>query len=147
MESIRVLVVEDDQDINNLLCTILRDGGYESQAAFSGSEGVLTYTNAQGEKRLPFGLCGNRFCDFPQQGYADQVGSVPGGRLYRCAASAAWKDARTLWLKVQVIDDYLGNMDALFTFSEDGRELSLTMRKTAEDFLDEYEGDAAGRRQ
>lgn len=115
--------------------------------AFSGSEGVLTYTNAQGEKRLPFGLCGNRFCDFPQRGYADQVGSVPGGRLYRCAASAAWKDTRTLWLKVQVIDDYLGNMDALFTFSEDGRELSLTMRKTAEDFLDEYEGDAAGRRQ
>ena len=41
MESIRVLVVEDDQDINNLLCTILRDGGYESQAAFSGSEGLL----------------------------------------------------------------------------------------------------------
>ena len=29
------------QDINNLLCTILRDGGYESQAAFSGSEGLL----------------------------------------------------------------------------------------------------------
>ena len=41
MESIRVLVVEDDQDINNLLCTSLRDGGYESQAAFSGSEGLL----------------------------------------------------------------------------------------------------------
>ena len=41
MESIRVLVVEDDQDINNLLCTILRDGGYESRAAFSGSEGLL----------------------------------------------------------------------------------------------------------
>ena len=41
MESIRVLVVEDDQDINNLLCTILRDGGYESQAAFPGSEGLL----------------------------------------------------------------------------------------------------------
>ena len=34
-------MVEDDQDINNLLCTILRDGGYESQAAFSGSEGLL----------------------------------------------------------------------------------------------------------
>ena len=41
MESIRVLVVEDDPDINNLLCTILKDGGYQSQAAFSGSEGLL----------------------------------------------------------------------------------------------------------
>lgn len=44
---------------------------------------------------------------------------------------------------MQIIDDYLGNLDAIFTFSEDGRELSLTMRKTAEDFLDEYKGDAA----
>ena len=41
MESIRVLVVEDDPDINSLLCTILRDGGYQSQSAYSGSEGVL----------------------------------------------------------------------------------------------------------
>ena len=49
MESIRVLVVEDDPDINNLLCTILRDGGYESQAAFSGSEGPLW---AEREARL-----------------------------------------------------------------------------------------------
>ena len=31
MESIRVLVVEDDQDINNLLCTILRDGAMRAR--------------------------------------------------------------------------------------------------------------------
>ena len=32
MESIRFLVVEDDQDINNLRCTILRDGGYAGRS-------------------------------------------------------------------------------------------------------------------
>ena len=41
MEPIRILVVEDDQDINRLLCTILNDAGYFSQSAFSGSEAML----------------------------------------------------------------------------------------------------------
>ena len=41
MEPIRILVVEDDQDINRLLCTILTDAGYLSQSAFSGSEAML----------------------------------------------------------------------------------------------------------
>ncbi len=36
-----ILVVEDDQDINQLLCTILKKQGYEAVAAFSGSEGLL----------------------------------------------------------------------------------------------------------
>ena len=111
---------------------------------FSENGGVLCYTNAQGDKQLSFGRCANVYGDFPQYGYADQMGSVPGGRLYRCAASAAWRDARTLWLKVQIIDDYLGNMDAIFTFMDDGQTLKLSMRKTAEDFLDEYVGDAVG---
>lgn len=41
MEQIRILVVEDDQDINRLLCTILNEAGYLSQSAFSGSEAML----------------------------------------------------------------------------------------------------------
>ena len=36
-----ILVVEDDQDINRLLCRILTDGGYDVRPAFSGSEAVL----------------------------------------------------------------------------------------------------------
>jgi DNA-binding response OmpR family regulator len=36
-----VLVVEDDPDINQLLCTILTKQGYEAVAAFSGSEGLM----------------------------------------------------------------------------------------------------------
>ncbi|MGN8967717.1 response regulator transcription factor [Intestinimonas sp. HCP28S3_D6] len=41
METCHILVVEDDQDINRLLCRILADGGYDVRPAFSGSEAVL----------------------------------------------------------------------------------------------------------
>ena len=41
METSHILVVEDDQDINRLLCRILTDGGYDVRPAFSGSEAVL----------------------------------------------------------------------------------------------------------
>lgn len=37
----KILVVEDDTDINHLICTILKKQGYEAVAAFSGTEAVL----------------------------------------------------------------------------------------------------------
>lgn len=41
MEPYHILVVEDDPDINRLLCKILDSGGYDCRPAFSGSEAVL----------------------------------------------------------------------------------------------------------
>ena len=41
MDNIHILVVEDDTDINRLLCTILEGAGYSCRAAFSGSEAML----------------------------------------------------------------------------------------------------------
>lgn len=41
MDVYHILVVEDDQDINRLLCRILQGGGYDVRPAFSGSEAVL----------------------------------------------------------------------------------------------------------
>ena len=41
METANLLIVEDDMDINRLLCTILEGAGYACRAAFSGSEGLL----------------------------------------------------------------------------------------------------------
>lgn len=38
---IRILVVEDDDDISGLLCGILRGSGYEPQPAYSGTEALL----------------------------------------------------------------------------------------------------------
>ncbi len=41
VEQIRILVVEDDDDINQLLCNIIRRSGYFPQSAFSGTEAML----------------------------------------------------------------------------------------------------------
>ncbi|WP_209342864.1 response regulator transcription factor [Flavonifractor sp. AGMB03687] len=41
MDTCHILVVEDDQDINNLLCKILTGAGYDCRPAYSGSEAAL----------------------------------------------------------------------------------------------------------
>lgn len=40
----RILIVEDDEDINTLLCEIVQSAGHDVQPAFSGTEGLL-YVN------------------------------------------------------------------------------------------------------
>jgi len=40
-QPIRILVVEDDDDINGLLCGILRRSGYSPESAYSGTEALL----------------------------------------------------------------------------------------------------------
>jgi len=42
METAKILVVEDDADINGLLTAILKKQGYEVTSAFSGSEAGLS---------------------------------------------------------------------------------------------------------
>lgn len=105
-------------------------------------EGQWHYTNAQGEKCLPFGLSKNVFCKFPQTGYSKEKGGMPAEDrdfLYDCAVSAAWREDRKLLLKVQIIDEYLGNMFAIFSFRDE--LATVTMIKNAEAFLDEYTGE------
>lgn len=109
---------------------------------FTDKGGVLSYTNAQGDKELPFGLCENVFGKFPQDGFADLIGTVPGDRRFDCAASGAWVDDTKLHIKVQIIDTYFGVLDAIFAFEDDC--CSIVMQKTAEDFMNEYEGMATG---
>ena len=103
-----------------------------------GTKGTFSYNNAHGDKELTFGICHNEFSKFPQDGYSDEIGSVPSDIRYQCAASAAWVRPDTLLLRVQIIDNYLGQLTAQFRF--DGDKLGIFMTKTAEDFLNEYEG-------
>ena len=102
--------------------------------------GELHYTNAQGKKVLPFGLGKNVFGKFPQLGYATEHCCVPttDGSMYDCAVSAAWREKQKLLMKVQIIDEYLGNFLAIFAF-QDGHA-TVRMTKTAEAFLNEYYG-------
>ena len=130
--------VEFEMDANPMGITRMR-------LDFTEDGGVWSYTNAQGDKALPFGLCKNAFGPFPEEGYDDGVGGVPGDRLYHCAASAAWVSPFQLLLRVQIIDTYFGNLSVTFGFTDDGA-MSVHMRKTAEHFLDTYEGFAYGKR-
>lgn len=102
--------------------------------------GELHYTNAQGDKVLPFGINKNVFGKFPQEGYSLLRGGLRNeeGYLYDCAASAAWREEQKMQLKVQIIDKYFGNFIASFCFKEDRAVVSMI--RTAENFLTEYRG-------
>ena len=113
------------------------------RVVFNQGGGFLEYENAQGPKSIAFGLGENRFCPFPQEGYSDQVGSVrTKGHYYHCAASGAWVEARKLFIRVQIIDKYFGNLNITIGFAAKG--IGVHMNKVAEDFLEEYQGFAAG---
>ncbi len=43
MDNIKILVAEDDTDINKLICRILEKGGYRAASAFSGTEAELRF--------------------------------------------------------------------------------------------------------
>ena len=59
--------------------------------------------------------------------------------MYDCAASACWAEEQKLLLRVQIIDCFLGNLYAIFSFQE--QSATVTMIKNAEAFLDEYNGE------
>ena len=103
--------------------------------------GILRYINEQGEKELRFGLGKNVFGKFPQLGYSDEHAGLKtdNGFMYDCAACAVWREEQKLLLKIQVIDRYLGNMLAMFSFNDDYAVVRMT--KTAENFLNEYTGE------
>ena len=115
-----------------------------TQFSFSFSDdgkcGELHYTNEQGDKVLPFGINHNVFCKFPELGYSNDCGGLrtADGFKYDAAVSGAWVQENKIRLSVQIIDRYFGNANWLFSFK--GDDATLTMIKSAEDFMDEYEG-------
>ena len=136
-----------EKEINGILWNMDPNpmGITRMRLTFEDGRGTLFYTNDQGDKELPFGLGSNVFGLFPQEGYSRQTGSVAApGHFYKCAASAAWVEEHKLFIKVQIIDDYFGNLSIVMSFRED--RLGVYMCKCAEDFLNEYTGYASGRR-
>lgn len=104
------------------------------------TSGEFRYTNAQGDKVIPFGVNYNVFGKFPQLGYSNQYGATPttDGFMYKDAVSLAWLEEKKLILSVQIIDEYFGNLSAMFGFK--GDEVYARFSKTAEFFLTEYQG-------
>jgi len=111
----------------------------EFRLTFYDEYGIFSYENAQGKKELKFGLCRNEFTRFPQDGYSDEVGTVAGNIRYKCAVSAAWIDEKTLYIKVQAIDKYMGILNMFFAF-DDEMKSGVRMVKNAEHFFKEYSG-------
>ena len=112
---------------------------------FDGKDrGEFLYTNAQGDKRLPFGVNFNVFGRFPQLGYSNEYGSLKttDGFTYKDAVSIAWYDENKIAMFVQIIDRYFGNMRAIFSFS--GDKVFASFSSTAENFLTEYSGEVKG---
>ena len=90
-----------------------------------------------------FGFGKNVFEKFPEDGYSDEVGSVRApGNKYDAASSAVFPAENELLIRTQIIDKYFGNLGILFSFRDD--TVVLEMRKSAEDFLGEYQGIAMG---
>lgn len=116
----------------------------EIKLTFGSNGGCFEYINNQGKKKLPFGMGQNIISPFPQEGYSDEVGNTYAkGNYYRCAASAAWIEERKMILDVQIIDKYFGRLFITFSFVDE-KSVCMTMTKTAEGFLEEYEGFASG---
>lgn len=99
----------------------------------------FNYTNKQGRKTLLLGRGGNIFSQFPQTGYSHKVGGQPcEGHTYKCAGSFAWGTENQLLARVQIIDEYIGNLYINFSFRDShGR---IKMVGDAENFLKEYNG-------
>lgn len=102
--------------------------------------GEFRYTNAQGDKVIPFGVNHNVFGKFPQLGYSRERGAVPttDGFMYDDAVSFAWLEENKIMLYVQIIDQYFGNLSATFAFKGDA--VHARFSKVAEFFLGEYQG-------
>lgn len=123
--------------INGKTFVSVNGGGNISsfKLSFQGDEGVLTYKTPRGEKTLSFGIGKNVSCVLDEPQYSGELINHPIGRGYRALCSGAWTSNTTFVLRVQVVDDYLGNMT--MTFDLDSSP-TLTVKKTAEWFLDEY---------
>ncbi len=105
-----------------------------------GRTGELHYTNAQGDKILPFGVNHNVFGKFPQLGYSNDHGGLrtTDGFMYNDAVSFCWFGEKKLMVHAQIIDRYFGHMSCVFAFRDEWA--AAQFEKVGEDFLSEYTG-------
>ncbi len=109
---------------------------------FSGDTGTLHYENARGKKEIHFGLGEYLEGHFPETHYSGETIGTPKGSGYRCLAIGTWQAEHQLLLRVNIVDDYFGNLGITFGFK--GNQIGLTALKSAEAFLDDYTGLAGG---
>lgn len=114
----------------------------KTKLVINGDRGIWEYTNTGGDKHIEFGIGNYREGLFPHTEYFGDTIGRPANRMYECLSSAAWVEEHKFMLRIFVTDDYLGNMTVTFSFK--GDEIGIYMSKTAEWFLNEYQGFAGG---
>jgi len=110
---------------------------------FCGREGQLIMEKRDAVKRISFGMESYVQGLFPETHYYGDTIGTPSGRMYKCISAARWTQPDKLVIRCYIIDDYFGNLTVTLGFK--GEELGLCMTKTAEWFLEEYQGFAGGR--
>ena len=111
---------------------------------FDDDGGVFSYTNAQGFKQLPFGICYNKIVPFPQEGYSREVAThFAPGSFYKCASSAGWCEPNKFYISARIIDEYLGGFHFHFYFASENHVVFLS-HGGGEAFGSEYHGYAEG---
>ncbi|MBQ3141501.1 MAG: beta-lactamase family protein [Clostridia bacterium] len=110
---------------------------------FEGDCGTLYYDTVRGAKKLPFGMGHFIRTTFPETHYQDEKIQTPSNREFDALCAAVWTGEDTLLVRPYVTDHYFGNARMFFTFR--GDTISIHMEKTAEWFMDEYQGDAIGK--
>ncbi|MCR5216067.1 MAG: beta-lactamase family protein [Lachnospiraceae bacterium] len=88
-----------------------------------GITGCMDYENQDGVGSLPFSMGENEVIQFPKY-------------KIMAASSAAWVDRNTLEIRVQLMDDQIGNVILALHFS--GDDLVVQMRKFEETLLKEF---------
>ncbi|HCS75218.1 MAG TPA: hypothetical protein DIW17_15250 [Clostridiales bacterium] len=109
---------------------------------FKDKEGQLILEKQDEEKRIEFGMEDYKMGRFPETHYYGDTIGIPKEEMYKCMAVAKWTQENKLVIRLYVIDDYYGNMTVTLAYK--GEELGVYMTKTAEWFLNEYQGFAGG---
>ena len=110
----------------------------------SDTEGVLVFTNQDGENRLAFGIGYNKLGKFPGKRRMSNTASIYEDGAYDCAASAEWTEERKLKITARVIDTFLGKVVFNIGFAED--RISVAAFRHAQRILDGYSFHVEGRK-
>ena len=93
-------------------------------------KGKVTYTTAAGTHTISFGLGSTVTGEFPVYGY-------------RYAASGAWRMDNYLLLRINIIDDEVGNVYMGLNYKDD--YITVVLKKVVENKLDEYQSVFSGK--
>lgn len=111
---------------------------------FNGNDGVLTYENARGVKKIDFGCNSLKKGTFPETHYYDVQVGVPANREFDCLADLSWIEEKKILLRVYITDTNFGSCFMTFGFKKD--QVGIMLNKRAEFFMEDYIGYAGGER-